>query len=55
MMAGIINWNEMWKVMMSGDYRRRAHEEDAGKKLERAKKLIPKTYNLKSKGGESVK
>ena len=51
MMTGIINWNEMWKVMMSGDYRRRAHEEDANKKLERAKKLKPKTYNLKPTGG----
>jgi ubiquinone/menaquinone biosynthesis C-methylase UbiE len=26
-MAGIINWNELWKVMRSGHYRRRAHED----------------------------
>ena len=26
-MAGIINWNELWKVMRSGYYRRRAHED----------------------------
>jgi len=39
MMAGIINWNELWKVRWSGHYQRRAHEEDAGKKLERAKKF----------------
>ena len=38
-MAGIINWNELWKVRWSGHYQRRAHEEDAGKKLERAKKF----------------
>ncbi len=38
-MAGIINWNELWKVRRSGHYQRRAHEEDAGKKLERAKKF----------------
>ncbi len=27
-MAGILNWNELWKVMRSGHYRRRAREED---------------------------
>ena len=36
---GIINWNELWKARRSGYYQRRAHEEDAGKKLERAKKF----------------
>ena len=28
MMEGIINWNELWKVMRSEYYRRRAHGED---------------------------
>jgi len=27
-MAGIINWNELWKTMRSGYYRRRVREED---------------------------
>jgi SAM-dependent methyltransferase len=27
-MAGILNWSELWKVMRSGHYRRRAQEED---------------------------
>ena len=27
-MAGILNWNELWKAMRSGHYRRRAHEEE---------------------------
>ena len=29
-MAGIVNWNELWKAMRSGYYRRRAHGEDPG-------------------------
>jgi SAM-dependent methyltransferase len=29
-MAGILNWNELWKVMRSGHYRRRVREEDPG-------------------------
>jgi SAM-dependent methyltransferase len=36
---GIINWNELWKARRSGYYQRKAHEEDADKKLERAKKF----------------
>ena len=50
-MAGIVNWNELEKTMRPGYCRRRAHREDANKKLERAKKLKPKTYNLKPNGG----
>ena len=46
----IVNWNELEKTRRSGYYRRRAHEEDEDKKLERTKKLKPKTYNLKPKG-----
>ena len=47
---GIINWNELEKARRSGYYRRRAHEEDEDKKLERTKKLKPETYNPKPKG-----
>ncbi len=50
-MAGIVNWNELENARRSGYYRRRAHKEEANKKLERAKKLKPKTYNLKPNGG----
>ena len=55
---GIINWNELEKTRRSGYYRRRAHGEEANKKLERTKNLIPKTYNLKPEnptGGENLK
>jgi hypothetical protein len=51
----IVNWNELEKARRSGYYRRRAHREEANKKLERTKKLKPKTYNLKPTGGESLK
>ena len=54
-MAGIINWSELWKARRSGYYRRRAHEEDEDKKLERTKKLKPETYNLKPKNPKGVK
>ncbi len=53
-MAGIINWDELWKARRAGYYRRRAHEEDEDKKLERTKKLKPKTYNLKTLMGVKV-
>ena len=55
---GIINWNELEKTIRSGYCQRRAHREEANKKLERAKNLIPETYNLKPKnptGGENLK
>ena len=54
-MAGIINLGELEKAMRPGYYRRKAHEENANKKLGRAKKLIPKTYNLKPKNPKEVK
>jgi SAM-dependent methyltransferase len=38
-MAEIINWNEMWKVMRSGHYRRRAHEDPSSLWDKRAKEF----------------
>ncbi len=55
---GVINWNELETARRSGYYRRRAHREEANKKLERTKNLKPITYNLKPKnptGGENLK
>ena len=54
----VVNWNELETAGRSGYYRRRAHGEEANKKLERAKNLKPKTYNLKPinpTGGENLK
>ena len=36
-MEGIINWNELWKAMRAGHYRRRAHEkeEDPGSRWDK--------------------
>ncbi|NQE04678.1 putative cobalt-precorrin-6B C(15)-methyltransferase (decarboxylating) [ANME-1 cluster archaeon GoMg1] len=38
-MAGIINWNELWKTMRTGHYWGKAHEKDADSRLECAKKF----------------
>ena len=43
-MAGIIDWNEMWKVMRSGHYRRRAHEEDPGSMWDKRAKEFNKSW-----------
>jgi SAM-dependent methyltransferase len=37
-MAGIINWNELWKAMRAGHYRRRAHGEDPGSRWDKRAK-----------------
>ena len=34
-MAGIVNWNELWKAMRSGHYRRRAHGGDPGSRWDK--------------------
>ena len=38
-MAGIINWNELWKTMRTGHYWGKAHDKDADSMLECAKKF----------------
>ena len=38
-MAGIINWNELWKARRSGYYRRRAHEDPGSRWDKRAKQF----------------
>jgi len=37
-MAGIINWNELWKMMVSGHKRRGDHGEDMGHAWDRRAK-----------------
>ena len=44
-MTGIINWNELWKAMRAGHYRRRAHEkeEDHGSRWDKRAKEFNKS------------
>jgi SAM-dependent methyltransferase len=42
-MAGIINWNELWKAMRSGHYRRRTHGEDPGSRWDKRAKEFNKS------------
>ena len=43
-MAGIINWNELWKTMRSGHYRRGAHGEDPGSMWDKRAKEFNKSW-----------
>ena len=42
-MAGIINWNELWKAMRAGHYRGRAHGEDPGSRWDKRAKEFNKS------------
>ena len=43
-MAGIINWNELWKAMRAGQYRGRAHGEDPGSRWDKRAKEFNKSW-----------
>ena len=43
-MAGIVNWNELWKAMRSGHYRGRAHGEDPGSMWDKRAEQFNKSW-----------